>query len=225
MKPYRISYSNEWTKVIFLIVLLLWAPLLRAEENLIYSISLGYDGTYMSLMNSGVQLMEGEAPDQKTSPEDGFLVKVFDEEHKVLHTFRFTVDRQPVFQPLRKDTPIPPSPKMEPEYTRFVLTVPYFSQATSFEIYNNEEKLLIKVDVSRFARKKPKTDETLKDEPPADGGASGNLPQASSGSQGEDSLSLGPIAVGAWLFRKFWRIFLISGILALGYWIYRRKRG
>ena len=199
-------------------------PRLCAEENLVYSISLSYNGKYLYLADAGVRLMEGTAPDRKIAPEDGFLLKVIAEDGRELHSFRFSIELQPVFQPLRQDVPSPPSPKAEPTYTSFVLTVPYFATAKSIEIYNTKSELLLTVDVSRFAAKQRKTEQQPQNVPPAGGGTNDFRPLPRGGTGDGIPLSLGFVAVGMWILRKFWALLLLAGILGFAYRLYQQKK-
>ncbi len=54
-------------------------------------------------------------------------------------------------------------------------------------------------------------------------GVNRNIPQARSGEREGIPLSLGSVAMGTWVLRKFWKLFLLGSMMGFGTWLYRRN--
>lgn len=150
---------NKMNKSIFIIgiVLLLIAPLVLAESNLVYSLKISYDGN--SISEKGFSLIEGSAPGRIDEPDEGFKLNVVDFNDKVLHSFKFTINIVPIreaprdiFDDSGNQIKVPEEETL-PQQTEIVLTIPYFSNAKSIEILDENNNLMLSVDVSKYAQK------------------------------------------------------------------------
>lgn len=146
------------TIAIVLLTTLLLLPFVYAESNLVYSLTLKYDGA--SLTNEELKLIEGNAPERLNQPETGFTLKVLDFSGNVLHSFKFLIETVPardapteIFSENGTQISIPTETVKTPTETKTVLVVPYFENAKSIEIFDESDKLMLSVDVSKYSKK------------------------------------------------------------------------
>jgi hypothetical protein len=130
-----------------------------AVSNLVYSLTLNYDGR--TLTNEGLRLIEGSAPERLNQPETGFTAKIIDFKGNVLYSFKFLIETMPIREAPRDifsengtQIAIPNETQQIPVKTKVVLVMPYFENAKSIDIYNENNQLLLSVDVSKYSKEK-----------------------------------------------------------------------
>lgn len=139
------------------LVCLLMLSLVYAKTDLVYSLKIGYDGT--TLTNEGLGLMEGAPPQRVDQPETGFFtLKVADAGGNTLHSFRFLIELTPIREAPRgifsengTQIAIPTGTPLKLKRTTAVLVIPYFENAKSLQVFDENEELLLSVDVSKYS--------------------------------------------------------------------------
>ena len=139
-------------------MLLVLIPVIAlAQTDISYTLKLKYDG--VTLINEGLSLIEGKTPERLNQPETGFTLIVVSPEGEVLHSFKFIIPTTPVAAPpqdifTEDGTQIayPEDDLREPTDTTVALTIPYFENAKSIDIYNENNQLLLSVDVSKYSK-------------------------------------------------------------------------
>lgn len=139
------------------LVCLLMLSLVYAKTDLVYSLKIGYDGT--TLTNEGLGLMEGAPPQRGDQPETGFFtLKVVDAGGNTLHSFRFLIELVPIREAPRgifsengTQIAIPTGMPLKLKRTTAVLVIPYFENAKSLQVFDENEELLLSVDVSKYS--------------------------------------------------------------------------
>ena len=154
-----IRMKNKIIISVVLTILLLSVSVYAQSSNLVYSLTLKYDGKTLS--NEGLRLIEGSAPERLNQPETGFTAKVVDYNGNVLHSFKFLIETMPardapreIFSENGTQIAIPNETQQMPVQTQMVLVVPYFENAKSVDIYNENSQLLLSVDVSKYSKEK-----------------------------------------------------------------------
>jgi hypothetical protein len=143
--------------LVFALVLTLLSSCYAA--NLVYSITLKYDGT--SLTKEKVQLIEGSAPERVDQPESGYTLKVIDVNSNILYSFKFLIETNPLTEPPanifdEKGNQIAiPESTSNIQTTEIALVIPYFENAKSMNIFDPNDKLLLSIDISKYSKSEP----------------------------------------------------------------------
>ncbi len=142
---------------ISLIVLVILSAVAVEEEKLEYALSLAYGGT--SLTNAGQKLISSTPPDSLNQPEKGFTVKIVNFNGQVLSSFKFSLETMIIAAPPRDifsedgtQIAFPEEPPLVLKEVVTTLVIPYFSSAKSIEIYDENNKLMLSVDVSKYSK-------------------------------------------------------------------------
>jgi hypothetical protein len=145
-------------KILLIITFVLLPTIVLAQAKISYIIKLKYDG--YTLTNEGLSLIEGATPERLNQPEKGFTLKVISFEGKVLHSFKFIIPITPVVAPPKEifDEEGTQIAYLEDKFqmrreTTLTLTIPYFENAKSINIYNENDQLLLSIDVSKYSKK------------------------------------------------------------------------
>ncbi len=145
---------------ILILAFLFCATFVFASLNIVYSLSLKYDGK--QLTNEGLKLIEGQPPTRADQPENGFTLKVIDINGKELYSFKFLIDTRlireappEIFDETGKQIAVPEEQPTKLEQVTTTLIIPYFENAKSIEIYDDKNTLLLSVDVSKYSTQRP----------------------------------------------------------------------
>ncbi len=108
------------------------------DDNIVYVAKIKYSKEGLSLVD--IWLVEGEPPDRRIQPEDGYTAKLVSSTGDILDFFKFGI---PIFL-----TDI----AVELDETYFSVVFPYFPNAKSIQILDPEGNLKLTIDVSQFSR-------------------------------------------------------------------------
>ena len=144
--------------ILALFIFLLLLPTVQAKASLVYAVTLTYDGS--TLLSKGIRLIEGDAPTRLNQPKNGFMLRVVSIRGQVLHSFKFLIETTPIRDPLPNifdengtQVVIPEAEISLPKETSVILVAPYFKNAKSIEIFDENDKLLLSVDVSKYTKR------------------------------------------------------------------------
>ncbi|MFH1849684.1 MAG: hypothetical protein ABH879_05860 [archaeon] len=142
--------------ITYAILALLMVSLCLAANELSYSLVIKYENGVLS--KESLSLIEGKAADRLMQPDDGYALKVMSFSGEVLYSFIFSIELVPNYEPQAdwfddKGNQIKFSDDESEEITEatVALSVPYFRNAKTIEIYAPEGDLALSVDVLEYA--------------------------------------------------------------------------
>ncbi len=122
---------------------------LAAEKNKIYLLTLHYDKG--AITTRGVIVRPGFAPDRKVQPETGYKVEVLYFDNKVLESFKFSIPLTLHTDRIDPETGEWAGEVIQLNETDFSLSINYFENGKTINIYDENDKKVLEIDVSSFA--------------------------------------------------------------------------
>lgn len=152
--------DNKFKFLIALAGCLFLVPTVISVSDFVFSLSIMYDGENMT--NEGLNLVQGIAPTRlEQPPETGFTLKVISSNEKVLYSFKFILESRILQSPPREifsengtQISTPQDKPLELKNISTTLVIPYFEDGDQILIYDPNNKLLLSVDISKYAKNK-----------------------------------------------------------------------
>ena len=145
-----------YKKILFAILISLFFvinPVFAEENNILYSLTLGYDGN--TLVKQNIQLIEGNVSSQILDVEQNlFTLQVLSFDKDVLYESQFIFSATPLFQPPREGDESSISDLEKNIQTSKAVLAPYFKNAKSIDIYK-DDILRMSVNIAQFSTEFP----------------------------------------------------------------------
>jgi len=97
---------------------------------------------YGGLINKNLQVLEGEPSIKISEPETNYEIKLISFDEEILFSYKFKLS----------PTIFIGGKKIELNEFDFTLTLPYFANGKRIDIYDTNNRLLLSIDVSKFAK-------------------------------------------------------------------------
>jgi len=121
-----------------------------------YSFTLKYKDGKLNLTSIG--LLDGTAPDRLNQPEVGYTLKVVSFKNEVLYSFKFSIDTTILsaadpswFDEEGNQIYIPNETQKTINETSINLIFPYFKNAKTVDIFDQNNTLVLSIDISKYA--------------------------------------------------------------------------
>ena len=147
--------KNKKIKLLWPILLLILINIAIAQTNKVFILNLNYDNGEISLRDKIVKV--GYPPDRKIQPEVGYRIDIISRDDTMLYSFKFEIPLD-----VYVDATSPNNSReitgglIKLNETDFALTMPYFKDAKEINIYDKENKELLRVDVEEKVKRRNK---------------------------------------------------------------------